>query len=500
MSGPKLVGITCDPVIIARNNERLKAVGKTIYFRDLFTNINTDISNEETWVNNYAASTLSRVPKDYDDPNGIIGEIKKVKMQHIEKAEKEKITLSVIRSMSIEELKKLGVKKIKSIPEWKDDFIREISILLKELQSDVEYRQSEIYKRKLASNQFSEKMATGGKKAERIINEMNKVIVTEIDTERYEVGEMLLAPETDLEEDAANLPYSFEELALLEMLENDMEEFEKCLYITNIEKEMIEDLKRKMDVVSEDKGDYPMRSKRSILYQIKLDYQRLNKAVSRLTADHNAEEQRRSTLIIEYTSFIKALDRIEGNYQNWSMDFLEKQVRELRWEVEKQEERIYVEESVEDVMRKYGYSGISSHNLHDAEKRSNIIFEDSLSKKISASFGDGMVMLSVVGEGNHDPTPVETKKQVEQQVEFCNLYPKIRDELEKKGIHIDTEDLEPVSEKHVMNIEIRQQEDIQKTTRRFSFRHVNLLSSDNDLELQYDTTASKVQYINAEGS
>ena len=28
MSGPKMVGITCDPEVIARNNERLKQVGK----------------------------------------------------------------------------------------------------------------------------------------------------------------------------------------------------------------------------------------------------------------------------------------------------------------------------------------------------------------------------------------------------------------------------------------------------------------------------------------
>lgn len=28
MSGPKMVGVTCDPEVIARNNERLRQIGK----------------------------------------------------------------------------------------------------------------------------------------------------------------------------------------------------------------------------------------------------------------------------------------------------------------------------------------------------------------------------------------------------------------------------------------------------------------------------------------
>ena len=44
MSGPKMVGITCDQEVIARNNERLKQIGKERYFKDLFADITKDIS------------------------------------------------------------------------------------------------------------------------------------------------------------------------------------------------------------------------------------------------------------------------------------------------------------------------------------------------------------------------------------------------------------------------------------------------------------------------
>lgn len=500
MSGPKLVGITCDPEVIARNNARLREVGKTIYFRNLFTDVNTDISNEETWFSKYAESTIAKIPKDYGDPNGLLVKIEKVKMQHIEKIEKEKINMNIIRKMSEDELNNFGIQKVTDIPKWKEDFIEDISNLLKELQKDVEHFQIEINNGRLASEKYSKQMVEGIKEAEEMVYEMNKVTVKEMNVDRYEVGEMLFATNMDKEEDPANMPYSFDELALLEMFESDMEEFAKCPYLKSREKGILKSIYENMEIVSEDNKDYPMKSKRSILYQIKLDYQRLSKAVASLRAEQNEERQERSTLVIEYTSFIKALDRPEENYHDWSLGVLDEKVKALRKEVEKQEERIYVEESVEEIMKKYGYSGISSHNLHDADKRSNIIFEDSLSKKISVSFGEGMVMLNVIGEGDQPPTPSEIKEQVKQQEAFCDMYPKIKDELEKMGIHIMTENVEPVSEKHVVNLEIKKQPDIKKTTRRFSLRHMNIFSSDNNLEVQYDTASPKTQYVNSEGS
>ena len=106
----------------------------------------------------------------------------------------------------------------------------------------------------------------------------------------------------------------------------------------------------------------------------------------------------------------------------------------------------------------------------------------------------------MVGEGSHPPTKAETEEQLRQQAAFCTMYPKIREELKKRGIHVETEDLEPVSEKHVLNVEIQRQKNIKKSTKRFSFRHVDLLSADNDFSVQYDeSTRPKAQYVNTEG-
>ena len=65
MSGPKMVGITCDQEVIARNNERLKQIGKERYFKDLFADINIDIANTAKWVENYGNKTLNKLPEEY---------------------------------------------------------------------------------------------------------------------------------------------------------------------------------------------------------------------------------------------------------------------------------------------------------------------------------------------------------------------------------------------------------------------------------------------------
>lgn len=137
MSGPKMVGITCDQEVIARNNERLKQIGKERYFKDLFADINIDIANTAKWVENYGNKTLNKLPAEYGDRLGILQEIKSLKDKYINQVNDEKINYGIISTNNAEQLNDIGVQKVEDIPKWKEKFLEEISGVLKKLQSDV---------------------------------------------------------------------------------------------------------------------------------------------------------------------------------------------------------------------------------------------------------------------------------------------------------------------------------------------------------------------------
>ena len=138
MSGPKMVGITCDPEVIARNNERLKQVGKDNYYRGVFKNINTDIENTALWVKNYGNMTLKRLPTGYGDEAGILRKVEQLKEDYADRINEKKIDMSIINGNSAQQLNEIGVQKVKDIPKWKEQFLYDISVVFKKLQEDIE--------------------------------------------------------------------------------------------------------------------------------------------------------------------------------------------------------------------------------------------------------------------------------------------------------------------------------------------------------------------------
>ena len=74
----------------------------------------------------------------------------------------------------------------------------------------------------------------------------------------------------------------------------------------------------------------------------------------------------------------------------------------------------------------------------------------------------------------------------------------IRKQLLEKGIHINYENLMPVSAEQTSNEHIVRQKNIRKSTKRFSFRHVQLVS-ESQLERQFDdANVQRLQYVDKE--
>ena len=107
-------------------------------------------------------------------------------------------------------------------------------------------------------------------------------------------------------------------------------------------------------------------------------------------------------------------------------------------------------------------------------------------------------MMNVIGEGDNPPTDAEVKAMVRQQVAFCDLYPNIREQLLEKGIHIDYENLMPVSAEQTSNEHIVRQKNIRKSTKRFSFRHVQLVSESQSERQFDDVNVQRLQYVDKE--
>lgn len=495
MSGPKLVGITCDQEVIARNRERLQRVGKEAYFGGFFKNVNQDIENTKSWIENYALSTLSQMPEGYGDPSEIVQKIQELKRKHVQSMDANKLQVKKIKQCSPQELNKMVCDRVRGIPKWKEMFIAEVSLVLHELQQDIDEYLSEERRRKEASEKILSSLQKSKEESERIKKEIENYRVETMKMGEY-IGNRSLIPDVpgkfDDSKDEAQRPFSLDELAVIEMFTADIEEFSKCTYLDGKEKELIKKLTD--DLLMMKKEKYDTQSKRSILFDMKINYQRLSKSVAELTVRHNEEMEQRSTLEIEYLSFCKALDEMQGDYTSWSITVLEEKVSALREKVEKQEERIYVEETIEEIMSQHGYASVSSVDLHDAERTSRIIFSDKSGKHISTSIGNGMIMMQVVGEGEKPPTQQEIKEQVEQQGAFCDMYPEIIRELEQRNIHIKSEKRAPVSEKYAINIPIDRQNDIKKSTKKFSFSHVSVETMEKELTAEQEDVPN-VQYM-----
>ena len=501
MSGPKMVGVTCDPEVIARNNERLRQIGKDNYYTDLFEGINKDIENTALWIQNYGNVTLNTVPIGYGDASGVLQEVRLLKEKYADNVNKKKFDLGIIASHSVEQLRKMGVQKVEDIPKWKEEFLSEISDVLKRLQADIEEFNAGIKQIKKENERAARGSREWMEKIEKEKEKLENVNINSVRIERYmgNVKDIPFMPEKDEYIDPETLPFTIEELALLEMLQADMREYSKIDYLTEKETGLLYELKQDLICINDtSERAYSMKSKRAVLQQMRMKYARLEKYVSMLVAARNAEMEERTTLELEYISFCQALDVKRANYEEFTIQELRERVNNLRSRVEKQESRIYIEESIENIMKDYGYASISSYQLHNADSVSRIIFEGNKGEKISTSFGDGMIMMNVIGEGDNPPTDAEVKEMVRQQVAFCDLYPNIREQLQEKGIHIDYENLMPVSAEQTSNEHIVRQKNIRKSTKRFSFRHVQLVSESQSERQFDDANVQRLQYVDKE--
>lgn len=180
-----MVGVTCDPEVIARNNERLRQIGKDNYFRGLFGNINKDVENTALWIKNYGNVTLNTIPIGYGDTSGILEEVNLLKEKYADGINKKKFDLGIIASLGVEELREMGVKKVQDIPKWKEEFLSEMSSVLKKLQKDIDEFNSGIKQVKMENERVAKASEEWMKKLEKEKEKSENININSVRIGRY---------------------------------------------------------------------------------------------------------------------------------------------------------------------------------------------------------------------------------------------------------------------------------------------------------------------------
>ncbi len=202
------------------------------------------------------------------------------------------------------------------------------------------------------------------------------------------------------------------------------------------------------------KGKYSVSARKNILVSIITYYHILEKSIAYSLSDEILKDTKKKQMLGQYQFLCEYLEtEPQNNIKNMDNDKLENIINDLTRQASDKAYRMYVEDTISNIMKEYGYDSVASYNIGEDNKNSRIVFSND-NINICSSVSKDAVMIQVVGIGEEQPTKEEVQKQVEQQGALCSLYPQIKEKMEENNIHIVNESCTPVSEDTVMNISI----------------------------------------------
>lgn len=478
MSGPKLMGITCDEEVIRRNRERLQLIGKYKYFEEYFNLTNTDIRSTVTWVQEYGNKILNASDQSWFAISDAMVTVEKIKSNYVEVLQDMLLNNSIISASMETELNDIICEVIRAIPQIKEQFIEEIAMYIDEAQAEehtpkesrdvlLKRRNEEIER----TRKYDDcKLSVGFDEVDMVaLNDAN------IYSRKREKKRMTLSDKIFI----GNVVDEINEI------KKDPIKYREYF-------EIISEIEYHLGLI-DDEGELNQRT-RAALSNIELRYQSLNKRIA-----YNQENERRSTFVREsklkeYEILSKALGE-EMCSTDITEEELENRIELLKDRFFKQEQREYIENVIDNIMFKYGYKCISTTNLHEYDKTTSIFFEDGGDNKLRVSLGEGMMMIQVVGEGENEPTEEEVNNQLEQQGALCTLYPEIKEELKNNHINIKYENCEPISREFCRNVKIDRANNDSKVKHRSV---LNRTFSSNSYTGNNANDVSKLRYMNVD--
>ena len=403
MSGPKLMYITNDPKVIQRINNRLNTIGKENYFSSQIQSINIDIQNEMIWIKNYVNETMNNTSIQQDKVEYLHNSLIKIQNNYLIKLNSILLSNTIISEKSITELNNLIVSRIKELPRVKRELMRDIldkiDSIKKIIQKEEYEKQLKIQKEKIDEYNSQESAAENRSRTVR-----TKVFASILD-------------DADGEKNIEEIDLPSEDYVLLNTIKEGVTEIREMDILTSEDKKYVKMILEDVDNINK-KGKYSVSARKNILVSIITYYHILEKSIAYSLSDEILKDTKKKQML--------------GQYQ-----FLCE----------------YLEDTISNIMKEYGYDSVASYNIGEDNKNSRIVFSND-NINICSSVSKDAVMIQVVGIGEEQPTKEEVQKQVEQQGALCSLYPQIKEKMEENNIHIVNESCTPVSEDTVMNISI----------------------------------------------
>lgn len=439
MSGPKLMHITNDPKVIQRINNRLNTIGKENYFSSQIQSINIDIQNEMIWIKNYVNETMNNTSIQQDKVEYLHNSLIKIQNNYLIKLNSILLSNTIISEKSITELNNLIVSRIKELPRVKRELMRDIldkiDSIKKIIQKEEYEKQLKIQKEKIDEYNSQESAAENRSRTVR-----TKVFASILD-------------DADGEKNIEEIDLPSEDYVLLNTIKEGVTEIREMDILTSEDKKYVKMILEDVDNINK-KGKYSVSARKNILVSIITYYHILEKSIAYSLSDEILKDTKKKQMLGQYQFLCEYLEtEPQNNIKNMDNDKLENIINDLTRQASDKANRMYVEDTISNIMKEYGYDSVVSYNIGEDNKNSRIVFSND-NINICSSVSKDAVMIQVVGIGEEQPTKEEVQKQVEQQGALCSLYPQIKEKMEENNIHIVNESCTPVSEDTVMNISI----------------------------------------------
>lgn len=439
MSGPKLMHITNDPEVIERIKDQLNTIGKENYFSSQIQSINIDIKNEISWVKNYVKETINNTVIQQDKVEYLNNSLIKIQNNYLSRLNSLLLSDAIIGENSITELNNLIVSRIKELPRVKrklmTDILDKIDLIKKNIQKEEYEKQLKIQKEKIDEYNNEESAAENRSK-----------------TVRTEVYDSIL-DNTDVEDNIEEIDLSSEDYVLLNTIRAGVSELKGMDILTSEDEKYMKMILEDIDNINE-KEKYSVSARKNILVSISTYYHILEKSISHSLSNEILKDAKKKQMLLQYQFLCDYLEtEPQNNINNIEEDKFENIINDLTKQASDKAYRMYVEDTISNIMKEYGYDSVASYNIGEDKKNSRIVFSND-NINICSSVSKDAVMIQVVGIGEQQPTKEEVHEQVEHQGALCSLYPQIKEKMEENNIHIINENCAPISEDSVMNISI----------------------------------------------
>lgn len=259
--------------------------------------------------------------------------------------------------------------------------------------------------------------------------------------------------DADGEKNIEEIDLPSEDYVLLNTIKEGVTEIREMDILTSEDKKYVKMILEDVDNINK-KGKYSVSARKNILVSIITYYHILEKSIAYSLSDEILKDTKKKQMLGQYQFLCEYLEtEPQNNIKNMDNDKLENIINDLTRQASDKAYRMYVEDTISNIMKEYGYDSVVSYNIGEDNKNSRIVFSND-NINICSSVSKDAVMIQVVGIGEEQPTKEEVQKQVEQQGALCSLYPQIKEKMEENNIHIVNESCTPVSEDTVMNISI----------------------------------------------